>query len=393
MNNIKPCFNCGGNSLSLFYDVRNVPVHSCLLIDNREEALTYPKGDIQLAFCRRCGFIENILFDPRMHEYSSRYEETQGFSARFQTFATKLAKRLIEQYNLREKHILEIGCGKGEFLVLLCEMGMNYGTGIDPGYISDRIQSNANSRITFLPDFYSEKYSHLSADFVVCRHTLEHIQSTSDFLKMVRRCIGDRHETIVYFEVPDVSRILKEQAFWDMYYEHCSYFTLDSLKYLFCSCGFEILNAQYDFDDQYLLVEARPTPSSRGTPPQEPQDLEQLAHDVKIFQETVPLKMKQWKETLQSVTTQDKRIVLWGSGSKAVAYLTTLDIAHELDYIVDINPHKHGKFSAGTGHEIVPPAFLKTYQPDLVVAMNPAYYDEIRSDLKQMGVEAELIAV
>jgi len=388
-----PCFNCGASSLSLFYDVRNVPVHSCLLIDDREEALTYPKGDIQLAFCQNCGFIENILFDPTMHEYSSRYEETQGFSARFQDFATNLAHRLIDQYNLREKHILEIGCGKGEFLVLLCEMGMNYGTGIDPGYIPERTQSEANSRITFTSDFYSEKYSHISADFIVCRHTLEHIQPTADFLKMVRRCIGNRHETIVYFEVPDVSRILKEQAFWDIYYEHCSYFTLGSLEHLFRSCGFEVLNSQYGFNDQYLLIEARPTNGSGKSPSQETHDVEQLTRDIRVFQETVPLKMEKWKESLRSVTAQGKRIVLWGSGSKAVAYLTTLGIGQELDYVVDINPHKHGKFSAGTGHEIVPPSFLKTYQPDLVVVMNPAYCDEIRSDLKQMGVEAELIAV
>ena len=389
----KTCFNCGSDSLSPFYDIQNVPGHSCLLIDNRDEALAYPKGDLQLAYCQRCGFIENTLFDPAMHEYSSRYEETQGFSSTFQEFATNLANRLIKKYNIREKHILEIGCGKGEFLVLLCELGMNHGTGIDPGYIPERTQSDAASRITFTSDFYSEKYSHLAADFVVCRHTLEHIQTTSDFLHMVRGCIGDRHETIVYFEVPDMSRILKEQAFWDIYYEHCSYFTLGSLEYLFRSCGFDILHSQKDFNDQYLLIEARPNSCSEKAISIDNHDLEELVHDVEAFKKTVPLKIERWKETLQSAIAQGKRIVIWGSGSKAVAYLTTLGISQELDYIVDINPHKHGKFSAGTGHEIVPPAFLKDYKPNLVVVMNPVYCDEIRSDLKQMGVDADLIAV
>jgi len=393
MDPIKHCFNCGAKNLSLFYEVQNIPAHSCLLMTDRDEALKYPKGDMQLGFCQRCGFIENVLFDPGMHEYCPRYEETQGFSPRFQEFAKSLASRLIEQYNLRDKHILEIGCGKGEFLVLLCEMGLNKGTGLDPGYIPERTQSDAASRMTFIRDFYSEKYSNLTADFVLCRHTLEHIQPTYDFLQMVRRSIGDRHETIVCFELPDVSRVLKEQAFWDIYYEHCSYFTLGSLERLFRSCGFEVLNSEKDFDDQYLLIEARPVNSSDEAVEQDASDLEELTRDVKVFKETLAGKMEAWKEKLSQVKKQGKRAVLWGSGSKAVAYLTTMGIGKEIEYVVDINPYKHGKFLAGTGHEIVPPTFLKEYQPDVVIAMNAIYCDEIQRDLNNMGIGAELTAV
>ena len=393
MDPANQCFNCGGDNLSLFYDVQNIPVHSCLLMTDKDEALKYPKGDLRLGYCQNCGFIENVLFDPDKHEYSSRYEETQGFSPRFQEFAKSLASRLIEQYNLRDKHILEIGCGKGEFLVLLCEMGGNKGTGIDPGYIPERTQSDAASRITFIRDFYSEKYSHLTADFVLCRHTLEHIQPTQDFLRMVRRSIGDRHETIVSFELPDVSRVLKEQAFWDIYYEHCSYFTLGSLERLFRSCGFEVLNSEKDFDDQYLLIEARPIPETNGVVSQDTNDLQELTQDVMAFKDTLPKKMEDWKETLRQLRSQGKRAVLWGSGSKAVAYLTTMGIGEEIEYVVDINPYKHGKFLAGTGHEIVPPTFLQKYRPDVVIAMNAIYCDEIQKDLNKMGISAELTAV
>ena len=53
-------------------------------------------------------------------------------------------------------------------------------------------------------------------------------------------------------------------------------------------------------------------------------------------------------------------MVVWGSGSKAVGYLTTLGLRDEIAAVVDINPHKHGKFLAGTGHEIVGPDALAT---------------------------------
>ena len=129
------CPACGRPSMRRFYDVRNVPVHSVLLMDTPEEAIGYPRGDIALGFCEGCGFIANLAFDPGMHEYSAKYEETQGFSSTFSAFHRGLASRLIEKHGLHGKDIIEIGCGKGEFLTMLCEMGNNRGVGFDPAYI------------------------------------------------------------------------------------------------------------------------------------------------------------------------------------------------------------------------------------------------------------------
>jgi SAM-dependent methyltransferase len=387
------CHSCGSRGMAIFYQVDNIPVHSCLLMPTREAALQYPRRDLCLGFCEVCGFIQNTVFDPSVHEYSSRYEETQAFSPRFNQFARDLAGRLIERYDLRGKDILEIGCGKGEFLVMLCEMGQNRGIGIDPGYIEERTRSEAASRMRFIRDFYCEKYSCLTADFVCCRHTLEHIQPTRQFVRMVGDAIGNRSDTVVFFEVPDVSRVLKEQAFWDIYYEHCSYFSLASLARLFRSCGFEVLDLAKDFGDQYLLIEARPGRGSDGGLFEGENDLEALARDVKQFTKTSAGRVEGWKRELRALKARGRRAVIWGSGSKAVAYLTALGVEDEIEYVVDINPYKHGMYLAGTGHEIVPPTFLTEYRPDAVFVMNPMYCDEIRCDLQRIGVAAELVAV
>ena len=88
------------------------------------------------------------------------------------------------------KTALEIGCGKGEFLVALCERTGCAGIGIDPGYRPERTHSSAASRLTFIQDFYGPQYSDLKADYVCCRHTLEHIDDVLGFMQLVREAIG-----------------------------------------------------------------------------------------------------------------------------------------------------------------------------------------------------------
>ena len=220
-----------------------MPVNSVLLLDSRAEALKFPKGDVILGFCRSCGFIYNLAFDPNVLEYSSRYEATQSYSSSFNAFHRGLAEQLIERYDLRNKDVIEIGCGQGEFLSLLCEIGGNRGVGFDPVYNDERVEQQANGSIIFIKDFYSEKYAHFHADFVCCKMTLEHIQDTAKFVGMIGRVLEDKSNVTVFFQVPDVVRILREMAFWDIYYEHCSYFSLGSLARLFRKNGFDVIKS------------------------------------------------------------------------------------------------------------------------------------------------------
>ena len=89
----------------------------------------------------------------------------------------------------------------------------------------------------------------------------------------------------------------------------------------------------------------------------------------------------------------EQKVVVWGSGSKCVAFLTTLDTIDKIEYVVDINPNRHGKFIPGVGKEIMSPEFLKEYQPDKVIIMNAIYCDEIGKMLEDMGVSTELMAL
>lgn len=388
------CPACGNNGMMMFYQADGVPVHSVLLMPTREQALTYPKGSIRLGLCDRCGFINNTTFDASLHEYSSRYEETQGFSSTFNAFHRSLGEKLIAEHNLRNKDIIEIGCGKGEFLMMLCELGNNRGVGVDPAYVEERNLSPAKDRVTFIKDLYSEKYTNLKGDFIACKMTLEHIHEPYEFVSMVRRSIGDKLNATVFFMIPNVEYVLRDVAFWDIYYEHCSYFSKGSLARVFRRCGFEVISLSTEYDDQYLTVVARPAAGGSTSQFSDENDLVTLRHLVGHFVNEFPARMQIWQEMMNTLKREGKRAVIWGAGSKGVAFLTKLSIGYDImPYAVDINPFKQGTFMAGTGQEIVLPEFLQTLKPDVVIVMNPIYTSEIRAELDKLHVTAELISM
>ena len=187
-------------------------------------------------------------------------------------------------------------------------------------------------------------------------------------------------------------RVLRECAFWDVYYEHCSYFTPGSLSRLFRACGLNVLTVELDYDDQYILLEARLSHTTDGRLPLE-DSIEEIAEAAVRYRTNLEATKERWRREIAEVRGGGGRAVVWGSGSKGVAFLTTLGISDEISYVVDINPYKQGKFMAATGQEIVAPEFLCNYRPNLVVVMNPIYVDEIGLDLARLGVDARVLPV
>jgi SAM-dependent methyltransferase len=389
----KPCRACGARRSRIFHEVERVPLHCCQLIESREAALEAPTGQLRLSFCEACGFIQNDAFDPALIDYSVSYEDSQAFSPRFQEYSLALVDRLIQTYGLRGRDVLEIGCGKGDFLAQLCETGNMRGVGIDPSYLPGRQEIEATGQVEFIRRLYSSEDRDRRFDFLCCRHTLEHLPEVREVITMVGEGMLESPDSVAFFEVPDVTRVVEDLAFWDLYYEHCSYFSPGSLARLFRSCGFEVLRVAREYEDQYLLLDASRGDPSAGKHFAEEDDLERMTAAVDRFSREMPLFLEGWRDRLARLNEEGKKAVLWGAGSKAVGFFSTLDVGQAIEYVVDINPHKHDMHHASSGHQIVSPAFLKDYRPDLVIVMNSIYQDEIRRDLAVMGLEPEVIAL
>lgn len=375
------------------YKVPSIPVHSCILLDSDEQARTFKRRDLELAYCDGCGFVFNRAFDKSVMHYSTNFEESQHFSGTFNGFARKLAKEVAQKCALNGKHILEIGCGKGEFLRELCQLADATGLGIDPGYRPDPGRNVGDERVQFIVDDFGPAYESLSADAILCRHTLEHIPETAEFIAAIRAMSGRRNDIVTFFETPDAKRVLQEGAFWDIYYEHCNYFSPGAHARLFRQEGFDVTDLALVYDQQYIIQYANP--ADRVTAPRcdLERDLEEM-HDLAAkFPARVEAVKDYWRDRVRSAWLSGRRVVLWGGGSKGVSFLTTLGLEREVALAVDINPYKQGKFVPGTGHPVIAPADLVGQAPDLVIVMNPIYVDEVAKSLSALNLRPEIIAL
>ena len=375
------CPSCGGRAGPPFYQANSVPVHQVKLVRTRAEALHGATGDIALCFCPRCGFVWNGAFDPARMRYEDDYESTQAVSPTFNAFHERLARDLVARFDLHGKRVVELGCGQGEFVTMLAELGDNQGYGFD-----QVIRAPGRSgRVTFVKDLYAEPYRDLEPDFVCCKMTLEHVHDVSAFLCRLRRTVGERPDTVVFFMIPEITRILNLRAFWDIYYEHCSYWSPGSLARAFRLAGFDPLQLWTDYDDQYVLIAARPG-SGKGEILANEEPPQALAAKVESFSQAVAADLARWRERLARLRRAGKRTVLWGGGSKAVAFLTTLGVTDGIACAVDVNPRRAGTFIAGTGQEIVAPQSLAHDRPDVVIVMSPIYLPEITAQLARLHV-------
>ncbi|MHC4241011.1 MAG: class I SAM-dependent methyltransferase [Planctomycetota bacterium] len=387
------CPVCCNYEMMVFFQAENLPVFCNILWDSRTEAMAAPLAQIYLAYCHECGLLYNIAFDQTLMKYSAAYENSLHFSQRFRQWAEDTAGRLVQQYQLYDKDIIEIGCGQGDFLEILQQLGNNRVLGFDPSYIPEQtVPDIEKPAITIIPKAYSEVFGDYPADFICCRHVLEHIERPLEFLKSIRSSIGQRKDCVVYFELPNALYSLEPMGLWDIIYEHCSYFTSESLANLFLRADFEPIEVAERYDGQFLTIEARPGHDDVKPVSDCKWMVSNIQHLIDNFQNVYREKVHSWRNTLSDLKGQNSRIIIWGAGSKGITFANTLNISYkQIEYIVDVNPRKCGKFVPGTAQCIVEPDFLREYRPDTTIIMNPIYQSEIQAAISEFDIATHFL--
>lgn len=389
------CPICGSEQLLELIELKQMPVFCNTISSSKEEAINVPTGDISLKFCENCGHTFNSKFDFSKLDYNPKYENSLHFSKTFESYVDELTDYIVKEYELEGKTVIDIGCGKGDFLKFLKSKSNITAYGFDKSFSKDDsfvdINRDKTDGLTFINDFYSSKYSNIKADIFICRHVLEHISVPNEFLNEIANANKNR-KFYALFEVPNSIWIFKDLGIWDIIYEHYSYFSSYSLEYLFAHLGFFVKKTYSAFNDQYLTIEA-----SYGfndglqkkfdkTP-----DLEEIKSILKTFNYRSSKKIKFWQDKLKSLKEEDKKVFIWGGGSKGITFLNMFKEFSNIKNIIDVNPRKIGKYASGVGIEYISPHSLKQKNPDVIIIMNPIYEKEIVSILKNLELSPEVL--
>ena len=350
------CPLCHAKEMQTVYRVASVPVFQNRVYTSRAAARDAPVAELALTLCRSCQFVFNACFDDSLLVYDAQYQNEQALSALFDGYLESIVD-LLGARGFRNKRVLEIGCGKGTFLQKLWQRGID-ACGCDSAY-------EGNDPRIARAVFSAEVASAKDADLIVLRHTLEHISNPLQFLHGVAAATSGNAQ--IFIEVPSFEWIVRKRAFWDLFYEHCNYFTTQSLGNLFENAeqGF-LFNGQY----MYILAELGSL-RAQAAPSRVPLDLA-----VGAFESVTG----EYRELVRRYAQEN--LVIWGAGAKGSTFVSMTDpYGQHIAFVIDINPRKQGTYIARTGHRILAPGELDELASAHVLVMNENYYDEVRSAL------------
>ena len=130
---------------------------SCIICGVKDEDFLFHAPE-RIVRCRRCGLIANQLFDNSIIGFKPGYEVALKHSRTFCEYIEGVCQRLVPRYDLHGKRILEIGCGAGDFLRLICAAGANHGVGIDPTLPRASTEAAGAGTVRFISDYYSKSH-------------------------------------------------------------------------------------------------------------------------------------------------------------------------------------------------------------------------------------------
>ena len=282
--------------------------------------------------------------------YDLNYQNEQSNSRVFKEHLQQVLS-MLSSFGMKNKKVVEVGCGKGVFFEMMLKEGVDC-WGFDPTY------EGTNERV--ITDYFSDKYNDINAEMIIMRHTLEHIPNPFSFIHTIAK--ANNYKGYLFVEVPTFDWIVEKNAFWDIFYEHCNYFTEQSISTMFN----EAVTGTF-FGGQYMYLWADLS-KLRTTIPQ---GLSFPSRGGFIFQD----KFDHYKEFVSNCGS----MAIWGAGAKGSTFLNLLDKDRkQVSYVIDINPAKQNRHIAVTGHSIFSPAILETRPVKHILAMNEIYVNEIK---------------
>lgn len=386
------CRHCNSKLEHSFLDLGSAPPSNAYLTEdtlNKAERW-YP---LHVMVCGSCWLVQTEDFVDAKEMFSPQYAYFSSFSSSYLLHAKEYVQKMVSMFSLNDKKmVVEIAANDGYLLKNVKEMGIPC-YGVEP---TKRAADAAQEQgIEIVQDFFGCKLADElvnkghQADLTVANNVLAHVPDINDFVRGFSKIL--KKDGVATFENPHLLSLVAQNQFDTIYHEHYSYLSLSSVIEIFKTNGLTLFDVE-ELSTHGGSLRYYAQRSETGKRPisnnlkkiQEKEDLVGI-RDLKFYKDfqkqADSIKMK-FLFFLLNQKAKGKTVAAYGAAAKGNTMLNFCGIKNDLlEYIVDKNPIKQGKFSPGSRIPIVNEQVLLETKPDFIVILPWNLKEEICKQL------------
>ena len=373
------CRSCGNEKLKRVISLGYQPLANNLLKKKTENTELYP---LEVNYCDNCHNCQlSVAVDPK--KMFLNYLYTSSTSKVFREHFEKSAKKYIKEFKLTKKsYIIDVGSNDGIALTPFRNLGFKNVLGIEPAKNLAKL-ANKNKIKTFngFLTIKNLKKINKGADIILASNVFAHSDNLKEMAECMKRLLKKNGTLII--EVQYLLNTLKDLTFDNIYHEHYNYWSLTSLVNFFKQFDLEIYNAekiQTHGGSLRIYIKNKKTKINKNV---KLLLKEEEIFGIKEYSTYQNFADKIYKirsnviNNLNKLKQESKKIVGYGSPAKATTALNFFGVKDQIDFIIEDNKLKHGKFIPGVKIPIQSKNKIKNKLPvALVLAWN--FFEDIK---------------
>ncbi|WP_417511924.1 class I SAM-dependent methyltransferase [Methylophaga sp.] len=338
--------------------LKNMPA-SAQSLPSKEVLVNDKPIEMMLFQCSGCGVVQHNS-DPV--SYYREVIRATAVSSEMSLFRLEQFKHWVSKYGLAAKKVLEVGCGRGEYMEIMKQTGVDlYGLEFGDASVEFCRKRNLSVEKGFVDHGVQLKNKPFDAFYIL--NFLEHMPDISSNLRTIAMNLAD--EALGLVEVPNFEMILKENMFSEVITDHLFYFTESSLRNTMELNGFEVITSQKVWSDYILSMEVRKRPKLDLSGFRSSQV--QLTQELNEFIDQFP----------------EKTVAVWGAGHQSLAILAMARLEKKLAFVIDSAEFKQNKYTPASHIPIYPPKILKNSSVEAVIIIAGGFSDEITKIIRR----------
>ncbi|WP_102109785.1 class I SAM-dependent methyltransferase [Oceaniglobus roseus] len=389
-----PCRLCGAPLHHTVVDLgMSPPCESFLPPELVDAAEVY--HPLHVMVCEGCMLVQ-LRDYVQPEEIFTEYAYFSSFSTSWVEHARRYAVMVTERFKLDDtSFVVELASNDGYLLQHFGPLGVPV-LGIEPAanVAAAAVRKGIPTRVEFFGTAMADRMraEGQSVDLVIGNNVLAQVPDLNDFVEGVARLL--KPEGVATFEFPHVGRLLAESQFDTIYHEHYSYFSLTTIEHMAARHG------MYVFDVERLPTHGgslRVYLAREGAAHAPTANLDEMRRiereegldglaAYRAFDEKVRRTKRELLKFLIEAKDAGRRICGYGAPGKGNTLLNYCGIGTDfLDFTVDRNPYKHGRFTPGMRIPIRPVEAIDAARPDHILILPWNLRDEIVDQMRHVA--------